>query len=114
MSKKLSRYIVEIEKTEKKIEELKEHLSNLRRKQKLDEDLEIVRSIRDIKMSSRELADILDGIQNGSIAFQSVSSLEAQEEFQPEEEILEPGTDEKISGSPEAEMEEETPVDSQE
>ncbi|MCD8397598.1 MAG: DUF4315 family protein [Lachnospiraceae bacterium] len=85
MSKKLSRYIVEIEKTEKKIEELKEHLSNLRRKQKLDEDLEIVKSIRDIKMSSRELAEILDGIQNGSISFQNVSLPEKLDGIEPDE-----------------------------
>ncbi|MCC8101484.1 MAG: DUF4315 family protein [Clostridiales bacterium] len=93
MSKKLSRYINEIEKTEKKIEELKEHLTNLRRKQKLDEDLEIVKSIRDIKMSSRELAEILDGIQNGSISFQNVSPPEKLDGTEPGGEDDEPAED---------------------
>ena len=42
MSKKLSRYLEDIEKTEKKMAELKAHLEAVRQSQKADEDAEIV------------------------------------------------------------------------
>ena len=55
MSKKLSRYLEDIEKTEKKMAELEAHLEAVRQSQKADEDAEIVRSIRSMNVKGWDL-----------------------------------------------------------
>ncbi|MCD8231125.1 MAG: DUF4315 family protein [Clostridiales bacterium] len=69
-NKKLARYLEDIESTERKIAELKEHLAEVKKKQKLDEDAEIIKSIRAKRMNGWELLELLDNIQNGLIVFQ--------------------------------------------
>lgn len=67
MSKKLSRYLEDIEKTEKKMAELKAHLEAVRQSQKADEDAEIIRSIRSMNVKGWDLLRLLDSIQNGTV-----------------------------------------------
>ena len=67
MSKKLGRYLEDIEKTEKKMAELKAHLEAVRQSQKADEDAEIVRSIRSMNVKGWDLIRLLDSIQNGTV-----------------------------------------------
>ena len=72
MSKKLSRYLKDIEKTEKKMAELKAHLEAVRQSQKADEDAEIVRSIRSMNVKGWDLLRLLDSIQNGTVELRPV------------------------------------------
>ena len=72
MSKKLSRYLEDIEKTEKKMAELKAHLEAVRQSQKADEDAEIVRSIRSMNVKGWDLLRLLDSIQNGTVELRPV------------------------------------------
>lgn len=74
MSKKLSRYLEDIEKTEKKMAELKAHLEAVRQSQKADEDAEIVRSIRSMNVKGWDLLRLLDSIQNGTVELRPVES----------------------------------------
>ena len=67
MNKKLKRYLEEIDRTEEKIAELQGHLKNIRAAQKQEEDLEIVRSIRGMKLSGRDLFALLNGLQDGTL-----------------------------------------------
>lgn len=83
MSKKLSRYLEDIEKTEKKMAELKAHLEAVRQSQKADEDAEIVRSIRSMNVKGWDLLRLLDSIQNGTVELRPVepaSNSDAQNE----------------------------------
>lgn len=75
MSKKLSRYLEDIEKTEKKMAELKAHLEAVRQSQKADEDAEIVRSIRSMNVKGWDLLRLLDSIQNGTVELRPVEPL---------------------------------------
>ena len=74
MSKKLSRYLEDIEKTEKKMAELKAHLEAVRQSQKADEDAEIVRSIRSMNVKGWDLIRLLDSIQNGTVELRPAAS----------------------------------------
>lgn len=67
MNKKLKRYLEEIDRTEEKIAELQGHLKSVRAAQKQEEDLEIVRSIRGMKLSGRDLFALLNGLQDGTL-----------------------------------------------
>ncbi|MCI6767109.1 MAG: DUF4315 family protein [Lachnospiraceae bacterium] len=71
MSKRLKRLIEEEERTIAKIEELQEHLKEIRIARKQEEDQEIVRSIRTMKLGARELFSLLSGIQEGSVAIET-------------------------------------------
>jgi hypothetical protein len=77
MSRKLTRYLDEIEKTEKKMAEMKAHLEALRQSQKEDEDAEIVKSIRSMNVKGWDLVKLLDGIQKGTI---TITQMEATKE----------------------------------
>lgn len=66
VNKKLKRYLDETEKTKEKIAQLQEHLRNVQAMQKQDEDMEIIKSIRGMKLTPRELFELLCGLQEGS------------------------------------------------
>ena len=70
MNRKIKRYLDEIERTEKKIEELQAYLKGIRVALKAEEENEMIKSIRSMKLNSHELFDLLNGIQDGSISFQ--------------------------------------------
>lgn len=67
---KLSRLLDEIQKTEKKIEELQEHLKVLNMRRKQMEDAEIIKSIRSMRLGSREMLALLNSIQDGTVSIQ--------------------------------------------
>ncbi len=50
-----------------KIYELTEHLKDLKLQKKQMEDAEIVRSIRSMKLGSRDMLALLDSLQNGTV-----------------------------------------------
>ena len=58
MNKKLHRVLDEIQKTEEKIAAWQEHLG---------EDAEIIKSVRSMRLGSRELLSVLEGVQNGTV-----------------------------------------------
>lgn len=70
MNKKLMRYLDEADRTEAKIAELQEHLKGVRAAQKAEEDIEIVKSIRSMKLDGRELLAMLTGLQDGTMKIQ--------------------------------------------
>lgn len=70
MNKRLVRYLDEADRTEAKIAELQEHLKGVRAAQKAEEDIEIVKSIRSMKLNGRELLAVLNGLQDGSLKIQ--------------------------------------------
>ena len=67
MNKRLKRYLEEEERTVAKITELQEHLETLRIAKKQEEDAEIIRSIRSMKLDGRTLFNVLNGIQEGGV-----------------------------------------------
>ncbi|NCB93967.1 MAG: DUF4315 family protein [Clostridia bacterium] len=71
MNRKLVRYLDEIVKTEGKIAELQEYLKSVRQAQKQEEDLEIVRSIRSMKLSGHDLMELLNGLQDGTLTIKT-------------------------------------------
>ena len=73
MNRKLKRLIEEEERTVAKIEELQSHLKDIRIARKQEEDTEIVRSIRTMKLGARDLFDLLSGIQEGSVSIETLS-----------------------------------------
>ena len=72
MNRKLKRYLEEEERTVAKIAELQEHLKTLRIAKKQEEDSEIIRSIRSMKLDGRTLFNVLNGIQDGGIDIQTL------------------------------------------
>ena len=79
MNKKIKRYLEEIERTEKKIEELQNYLKGIKTALKSEEENEMVKSIRSMRLNSRELFDLLNGIQDGSIIFQADEESDSDE-----------------------------------
>lgn len=69
MNRKLNRVLDEIQRTEKKIAEWQEHMKELNMRRKQMEDAEIIKSVRSMKLDSRELLEVLDSIQNGTMDF---------------------------------------------
>ena len=65
MNKKIKKYLDEIAKTEKKIADLQQYLRGVQAALKQEEDNEMIRCIRGMKMENGQLYDLLDGIQNG-------------------------------------------------
>lgn len=68
MNTKLNRILDEIKRTEEKIAAWKEHLEELNVRKKQLEDAEIIKSIRSMKLDSREMLLFLESIQNGTVA----------------------------------------------
>lgn len=69
MNRKIKKYLDEIEKTEKKIEELQRYLKGVRAALKEEENNEMIKTIRCMKLQGQELFDLLNGIQDGSVSF---------------------------------------------
>lgn len=65
MNKKLQKVLDEIEKTERKIAQWQEHLKMLLVQKKQLEDTEILKSIRSMRLESRELLQVLEKLQKG-------------------------------------------------
>lgn len=80
MNRKLKRLIEDEEHTMGKIEELQSHLKDVRVARKQEEDLEIVRSVRSMKLGARELFGLLNGIQDGSVSLESLPVPEPEDE----------------------------------
>ena len=70
MNMKLKKILDDIQKTEDKIEELQEHLKRQNTLKQQMEDVEIIKSFRSMKLDSRELLVLLDGIQKGTVTIQ--------------------------------------------
>lgn len=67
MNKKLHRVLDEIQKTEEKIAAWQEHLGELNVQREMLEDAEIIKSVRSMRLGSRELLSVLEGVQNGTV-----------------------------------------------
>lgn len=70
MNMKLKKILDDIQKTEDKITELQEHLKRQNTLKQQMEDVEIIKSFRSMKLDSRELLVLLDGIQKGTVTIQ--------------------------------------------
>lgn len=68
MNIKLCRILDEIKKTEERISAWQRHLEELNIRKKQLEDAEIIKSIRSMKLDSREMLVFLEGIQNGTVS----------------------------------------------
>lgn len=68
MNRKLSRLLDEIQKTEKKIAEWQVYLEELHIRKKQIEDAEIIKSIRSMKLGSREMLTLLDNLRKGTVS----------------------------------------------
>lgn len=66
--RKLKRLIEEEEKTIARIAELQDFLKEIREARKKEEDLEIIKSIRSMKLGARDLFDLLTAIQDGNLS----------------------------------------------
>ncbi len=67
MNTKLSRVLDEIAKTEEKIAVWQEHLEELNIRKKQLEDAQIIKSVRSMKLGSREMLAFLESMQNGMV-----------------------------------------------
>lgn len=85
MNKRIKRYLDEIEKTEKKIAELQRYLKGVQTALKQEENNEMIKSIRGMKLSSKELFELLNGIQDGSISFTVEEKSDSEEAETPME-----------------------------
>ena len=70
MNMKLKKILDDIQKAEDKIAELQEHLKRQNTLKQQMEDVEIIKSFRSMKLDSRELLVLLDGIQKGTVTIQ--------------------------------------------
>lgn len=70
LNRRIKRYLEEIDKTERKIAELQQYLKGVQSALKQEENNEMIKSIRGMKLSSKELFDLLNGIQDGNVRFQ--------------------------------------------
>ena len=66
MNMRLKKVLDDIQKTEEKIAELQKHLKKQNDLKQQMEDIEIIKSFRSLKLDSRELLVLLDGIQKGT------------------------------------------------
>lgn len=112
MNKKLHRVLDEIQKTEEKIAAWQEHLGELNVQKEMLEDAEIIKSVRSMRLNSRELLSVLEGVQNGTVILSekpemtedsgSAESMEPESRAEPMESTEETaenqaGTDENIA-----------------
>lgn len=77
LNRKIKKYLDEIDKTEKKIEELQQYLKGVRAALHEEENSEMIKTIRTMKLQGRDLFDLLNGIQEGNISF--VANVESEE-----------------------------------
>lgn len=71
MNVKLNRLLDEIQRTEEKIAVWQERLNVLNERRKQMENEEIVKSIRSMRLGSREMLALMEGIQNGTVSIQN-------------------------------------------
>ena len=77
-----------------RIAELQDFLKEIREARKKEEDLEIVRSIRSMKLGARDLFDLLTAIQDGNLSDELREQLLAAQEDEEEENLPDsPGRD---------------------
>lgn len=69
LNRRLKRILDDIQTAEEKIVMWQEHLRELNIQKEQMEDKEIIKSIRSLKLGSREMLAVLDQIQNGRILF---------------------------------------------
>lgn len=67
MNAKLNRILDEIKRTEDKIAAWQEHLEELNIRKNQLEDAEIIKSIRSMKLGSREMIAFLENIRSGAV-----------------------------------------------
>lgn len=72
MNRKLLRVLDEIDKTEAKIAEWQDHLASLHEQRMQLEEKEIVRAVRAMGMTSRELVAAVDGIYAGKLTLAEI------------------------------------------
>ena len=92
MNRKITKYNEEIVRTEKKIAELQAYLKGIRSALREVENDEIIKSIRGMKLDSKELVEMLEKIQDGTLSFQSNEESESEKEegsFQYQDNLLE-------------------------
>ena len=70
MNKKIRRYLEEIEKTEKKIADHQQYLKGIKCALKEEENNEMIRAIRGMKLEGEELLQFLDGLKGGNVRFE--------------------------------------------
>lgn len=80
LNKKIKRYLDEIQKTEAKIAELQVYLKGVRTALKQEENNEIIKSFRGMKLGSQELIEVLSGIQDGTLTIQTIDDPESMKE----------------------------------
>ncbi len=87
MNTKLNRVLDEIKRTEDKIAAWQEHLEELNIRKNQLEDAEIIKSIRSMKLGSREMLAFLENIRNGAADIRQgqPEDMARQEESVPEE-----------------------------
>ena len=78
MNTKLNRILDEIKGTEEKIAAWQEHLKELNIRKKQLEDAQIIKSIRSMKLDSREMLLFLENIQNGTVTVRQEQSGQAE------------------------------------
>lgn len=94
MNRKIRKYLREEDQIDKKVAELLSHKADLEAARSQEEEKEILKVIRGMKLERHELADFLDGVQNGEI------SLLRSDDFLDEDEGSEDAPDE-INGASE-------------
>ena len=87
MNRKLHRVLDEIQKTEKKITEWQEHLKELKLLAEQLENEEIIKTIRSMKLDSRRMLALLEGIQDGTVSIQYEREPDTASEMEPSETI---------------------------
>lgn len=86
MNKKLKKYLEDGERLEERIKELQEQLKGIRAAQEIEENREIVKSFRGLKLNGRELFSLLCGLQDGSVTLQKIEKLQEETvRLQPDE-----------------------------
>lgn len=67
MNRKLHRVLDEIQKTEEKITAWQGYLGELNVQKEVSEDAEIIKNVRSMRLGSKELLAVLEGIQDGTV-----------------------------------------------
>lgn len=116
MSRKLRRVLDDIQKTEEKIAVWQDHLDALNTKREMLENAEIIKSVRSMRLGSRELLSVLEGVQNGTVTLsanreadagsQADETLGSVNQAEPEnDEAGDPNAENRMWGNKESERE---------
>ncbi len=88
LNRRLLKLIEQEEKAAAQIMELQETLKKLREMRKAEEDQQIIRSIRSLKLGGRELIGLLSAIENGTLSDEMKEQLLSLPEPGPEKETV--------------------------